>query len=81
MDSEMKTGDLTKEEWREYEWGTANGRTTYRIIAPKTLYHRVGGSTHRILDTNGIVHLVPAPGQQGCVLRWKPKNPDEPVQF
>lgn len=67
--------DLTKEAWREYDF---DGRI-YRITQPQTLW--VGTATHRVLDTVGIVHCVPAPGFQGCVLRWEPKNRAEPVQF
>lgn len=55
------------EEWREYDFG---GRV-YRIEKPQTVYYRPGGSTHRVTDAEGIVHCVPAPGQNGCVLRWK----------
>lgn len=29
----------------------------------------------------GIVHCVPAPGFQGCVLRWKSKDSNKPVEF
>lgn len=55
------------EDWREYDFA---GRT-YRIVAPATVEFRPGGETHRVTDSTGIVHCVPAPGQQGCVLRWK----------
>lgn len=77
MSSDLTTSDLTKEEYREYDFG---GRV-YRIESPKTLYMRKGGSTHRVLDAAGVVHCIPAPGVGGCALRWKPKNADEPVQF
>jgi hypothetical protein len=63
--------DLTTEEWREYEFG---GRV-YRIEHPKVLYVRPGGTTHRIVDSVGITHCVPAPGQGDCVLRWKASPP------
>lgn len=68
--------DLRIEEWREYDFG---GRT-YRIIDPIAFYVRPGGSTHRVVDTLGIVHCVPAPGFNGCVLRWKNRGAD-PVGF
>ena len=55
------------EEWREYDFG---GRV-YRIDKPVSLHFREGGSTHRVVDEAGIVHCVPAPGKDGCVLRWK----------
>jgi hypothetical protein len=71
----MEPKDLTKEAWREYEFSDR----VYRIEAPRQLF--IGTTTHRVLDAAGVVHCVPAPGQQGCVLRWKPKDASEPVQF
>ncbi len=65
--------DLTKidlagvEDWREYDF---NGRV-YRIEKPVSVQLRVGGTTHRVVDSEGIVHCVPAPGVGDCVLRWK----------
>jgi len=55
------------EDWREYDFG---GRV-YRIDNPVSVEFRVGGSTHRVVDQDGIAHCVPAPGFEGCVLRWK----------
>lgn len=55
------------EEWREYDF---LGRV-YRIDKPQTVHYRQGGSTHRVTDAAGIVHCVPAPGHNGCVLRWR----------
>ena len=79
MAEELVCKDLrpTDEIWREYDFG---GRV-YRIDDPQELYFRPGGSTHRVVDANGIVHCVPAPGFNGCVLRWyKPKG-RKPVDF
>lgn len=59
--------DISDEAWREYDF---NGRT-YRIAGPKDLYMRAGGTTHRVVDKNGITHCVPAPGVGDCVLRWQ----------
>lgn len=67
--------DLTDEEYREYDFA---GRL-YKIVAPKALYYRIGGTTHRVVDAHGVTHCVPAPGVDGCVLRWK-ASPN-PVQF
>lgn len=65
--SDLIKSDLTgTEKWREYDFG---GRT-YRIDNPVTLFFRKAGTTHRVVDSNGIVHCVPAPGHFGCVLRW-----------
>jgi len=69
--------DLTEEAWREYDWL----QRVYRINNPVRLFARVAGTTHRVLDADGVVHCVPAPGEQGCVLRWKPKDANYPVQF
>lgn len=55
------------EAWREYDFG---GRI-YRIEDPVSVEFRDGSTTHRVTDEAGIVHCVPAPGHQGCVLRWK----------
>jgi hypothetical protein len=68
---------LASEEWREYEFG---GKV-YRISNPARLFIRVGGSTHRILDGVGIVHCVPAPGEHGCILRWKTRDGFKPCEF
>lgn len=66
--AEMKTIDVKGvEEWREYDF---DGRV-YRIDNPVTVQLYSGSSTHRVTDANGTVHCVPAPGFQGCVLRWK----------
>ena len=72
---------LTGEKWREYEFGPEGSRTTYRISAPILLFQRPGGTTHRVMDTLDVIHCVPAPGHQGCVLRWAPMDPLNPVQF
>lgn len=55
------------EEWREYDF---SGRV-YRIDKPAKVQFKKDSTTHRVTDNEGIVHCVPAPGQQGCVLRWK----------
>lgn len=71
----MEPKDVTAEIYREYDFG---GRT-YRIDDPQALY--IGTTTHRVVDLSGVVHCVPAPGQSGCALRWKPRNSAAPVQF
>lgn len=76
---ELTAGDLSDEEWREYEF--ADG-TVYRIDHPKILYLRLGGTTHRVVDETGLIHCVAFPGPWGSTrLRWKPKNPMKPVTF
>ena len=73
----MDGKDISMEEWREYDF---SGRV-YRIERPVTLFFREGGTTHRVLGKDGIVHCMPAPGVNGCVLRWKPADDEHPVQF
>lgn len=67
--------DISDENWREYEWMDH----VYRINSPYALYYRIGGTTHRVVDTGGVTHCLPAPGQMGCVLRWY--SPHNPVSF
>lgn len=70
-------GSLTDEIWREYDFG---GRV-YRIEFPKELWFRSSGTTHRVLDSKGVVHCVPAPGVNGCVLRWAVQPGSPQVRF
>lgn len=77
MADELKAGDLTTEAWREYDFG---GRV-YRVENPQALFQRPGGTTHRVLDADGVVHCVPAPGTAGCVLRWRAKDGKPAVSF
>lgn len=66
--SDLKTIDVSGvEEWREYDFGNR----VYRIEKPTKVQFRDGGETHRVTDNAGVVHCVPAPGNGGCVLRWK----------
>ena len=77
--SEVVGRSLENEAYREYLF--ADG-TVYRIENPWTLFTRPGGTTHRVVDAVGIVHCVAFPGPDGkTVLRWKPKDPGNPVQF
>jgi hypothetical protein len=55
------------EEWREYDFG---GRV-YRIERPVSVEFKKDSTTHRVTDSDGVVHCVPAPGQMGCALRWR----------
>ena len=71
--------DVSKEEWREYEWNSTI--EPYRINNPVKLFIRPLGTTHRVVDSDGIVHCIPAVGVMGCVLRWKNKDPNKPVNF
>jgi hypothetical protein len=76
MDS-LSQYDLSGELWREYDFGDR----VYRIDSPRCLFVSSGGTTHRVVDASGIVHCAPAPGKGGCVLRWCPRDAQNPVQF
>lgn len=69
--------DITSEAWREYDFG---GRV-YRIENPRRLFYREGGTTHRVVDGDSVAHCVPAPGVNGCVLRWHGKDGGPDVSF
>ena len=71
--------DISKEEWREYEWNSTS--EPYRIENPVKLFIRPLGSTHRVVDMEGVVHCIPSVGIMGCVLRWKNTDPNNPVNF
>jgi hypothetical protein len=89
MASEFRDFDISMEEYREYDFG---GRV-YRIDNPVKLVfcyrphadrgagHSIQGDCHRIVDVDGVVHCVPRPGIDGCVLRWKNKAGVDPVGF
>lgn len=65
--SDLKKIELTGvEDWREYDF---EGRV-YRIEKPASVEFRPNGSSHRVTGQDGIVHVVPAPGFQGCVMRF-----------
>jgi hypothetical protein len=68
---------LETEQYREYDF---QGRI-YKIENPVKLYNRTNGTTHRVVDKDGVVHCLPAPGHLGCVLRWKTKDEKVPVNF
>jgi hypothetical protein len=73
----LKEFSLQEELWREYDF---DGRV-YRIEYPQTLTYNEGGTTHRVTDLGGIVHCVPRPGLNGCVLRWAVKEGYNEVGF
>lgn len=77
----MESKDLRKESFRRYEWiDPVTGNTMmHEIREPVTLF--AGKTTHRILDTNGLVHFVPSVGYFGCVLLTENKDKSNPVNF
>lgn len=71
--------DISHEEWREYDMV---GRCQpYRISNPVRLFIRPGGSTHRVVDGDGVSHCIPFGGTSGTVLRWKNPSGTDPVRF
>lgn len=73
----ITVGDLRDELYREV--ATPDG--VYRIDSPVALFVRKGGTTLRILDAAGMVHLVPGPGYRGAAHRWAPRDLSNPVAF
>ena len=76
-DKDLVSKEIECELWREYDFGGRN----YRIDNPVSLHYRPTGTTHRVVDVNGVAHCVPAPGEKGCVLRWKNKYGLDRVNF
>jgi len=70
MSEQLIEQSIANEIWREYDFG---GRV-YRINLPSKIRFRVSGTTHRVLDSEGVVHCAPAPGFCGCVVRWAKKE-------
>lgn len=71
--------DTTNEAWREYRYSDAQGvARVYRIDDPVRMYYYKGCTTHRVLDARGLVHVVPAISQGGCVMVYKPRDVASP---
>jgi hypothetical protein len=75
--SDLVENDISTEAYREYDFG----ERVYRITNPVKLFFRKGGSTHRVVDSDGVVHCLPGPGYCGCVLRWIGKDGGPDVSF
>ena len=75
--SDLLERDISTEEYREYEF--SDGKV-YRINGPVTLFTRVGGTTHRVVDSQGVAHCIPFPFGS-TVLRWKNFDKAKPVNF
>ncbi len=70
----MKRLDLIDVIWQEYD--VPGHDVPYRINNPVALW--VGETTHRVLDSNYIVHCIP---RKGTIIRWLPRDPENPVAF
>lgn len=75
--SKYVTADVSDESWREVD--TSLG--TYRIENPVTLVIRKGGSTHRVVDSSGVVHCYAAPETGKSIIRWKARGRKAPLTF
>lgn len=79
MPSVLEGRDISRELWREYEWLTPYGVCIYRIEKPVDLYWAPGHTTHRIVDSDHVAHVCPAPPI--AVIRWESKDVEKPVKF
>ena len=79
---ELRSHDISSEKWREYIDYDGDGAVLARIPIrnPKTLITRPGGSTHRIVDAEGIVHIVEFP-RAGRVVVYEPGTQEKPCLF
>jgi hypothetical protein len=77
MEGNLSKHDLVGYLWREYDFG---GRV-YHIDRPVELYTATEGTTHRIVDAEGTVHVVPAVGYFGCVVRYRKEDDQPKVTF
>jgi hypothetical protein len=74
--------DISGVIWREYSWVVNGIERAVRIDRPKELFCRPGGTTHRIVDEDGLVYIVPSVGVMGCFITYKPRaDRDKAVRF
>lgn len=71
----LKPIDLGSEQYRIY---TYKDGAKFRINAPVSLYLLDGGSSHRVVDRDGVTHR-PARGWVG--ISWKAKDGLHPFDF
>lgn len=68
-----ESGIPLDEEWREYLFSAGDDITSeYHISEPVFLYFLPDEDFHAVEDSEGVIHIVPAPGTRGCVVRFKP---------
>ena len=67
----LRLCDISTEEVRVYE---VAGAGEYRIANPVGVYLREGGTTHRVVDSQGICHCIPFPNEGRTVIRWQNKD-------
>lgn len=68
--STLKSIDISTERWRSYNWLCPESHNPRHFIIknPATVHFRPRGLTHRVTNTQGVTHIVPAPGIYGCVV-------------
>lgn len=89
MSESLKEFDISKELWREYDFVTLapGGKEIHRIYHidnPVKLFiypKEETKTTHRVVDIDGVAHCPPTVGFAGCVVRWKNKDKEKPVNF
>lgn len=78
-DDDYIKSDISIEQFREV---VLQNNTVYRINNPIMLVVRKGGSTHRVVDSDGVVHCYAAPELGKTVIRWKNRdNEGRPIIF
>jgi|GEM_PF-3137536 len=76
-DTTYTSSDISDEEYRV----VITNDLVHRIDNPKTLVLRKGGSTHRVIDQQGLVHCYAAPETGKSILQWKARPGKQDVIF
>lgn len=81
--NKLSKKDISSEQWRMYRWlDVVSKKPVYvKIHRPVFLWFHSVGATHRVQDISGVVHIVPAPGNFGCVVSYLPYDLNNAVQF
>jgi hypothetical protein len=66
----------------DFEFGPETHRATWVVRMPVSIFVPDDGRTWRVLDQHGVVHVLPAPGYLGCVVRYeKVPGAEDPVEL
>lgn len=71
----MLEQDLSFAEYYEYDFQDR----VYRIDKPVKVFIDKATGTHKVLDKDNVVHVVPSPGSSGCVLKFKATDVTKPL--
>ena len=77
-DSQYITADISDELWREVHLSSG---LKLRIDNPATLIIRKGGSTHRVVDSDGVVYCYVAPETGHSYIKWMARPSKPAVRF